>query len=174
MSTRASRQGTCDVSPRGAAVSQFAFTAEEWAVLQIARHYFASFAAPASQGWLRAIATALEAYDHETAPHVAVAVLGVVQTMRQTRRSVFGFNSPDCIACCRHLTLAERSLMNAIRSAARRQDDRARAHAAFLCEGNDTRAFMRALDTLTVTALRGEGVTACSPNSAPLPQGMGG
>ncbi len=165
MSVRAHPQGAACATERGVAARDLAFTEREFAVLQIARHYFASFAAPESQGWMRAIVAALDAFDHDTGPHVAVAVLSVVQTMRQTRKTPFRFNTPGCALCSGYLTVSERVLMNAVRCAATARAEAAHAHASFMCDGNDVRALMRALDALADAAFRTGGEARADPET---------
>lgn len=143
--------GPCGAS-RGTAVADLAYVAAELHVLEIARHYFCAFARPEGHTWLSAISTALHLFDHEQGPHVAVAVLSAVQTMRRTRQSMFSFNTADCGECASFVTHHERAFMAALRATARGDGDAAAAHAAILCEGNDTRAFLRALNMLAERA----------------------
>lgn len=145
-------QMPCNVSDRGVPIADFSFNEGEFAILTIARHYFTSFSEPQTQGWMWAISEALDVFDHNRAPHVAVAVLTVVQAMRRSRRSTFRFNSPTCPVCSRYLSLSERGLMNTLRASARGQADAAIAHAMLLCEGNDVRPMMVALDGLVAQA----------------------
>jgi hypothetical protein len=138
---------------RGAPVADLGYTAGQRHVLNIARHYFSSFAQPERQGWLSAISSALHRFGHDRGPEIAVATLAMVQTMRRTRRSTFRFNAPDCPACAAHVTPQERAMMSALRATAQGRDEAARAHAAILCEGNDAADFLRAVRCLADRAL---------------------
>ena len=125
-------------------------------VLTIARHYFASFAAPAQQGWLAATATALETFGDTRGPHVAVAVLSAVQAMRRARASVFRFNSPGCPCCAGFASDHERAFLASLRAVAEGRMEAAAGHAFLLCEGNDAAPFLSALVTLAEVCEMGE------------------
>jgi hypothetical protein len=108
-------------------------------ILAIQRHYFQSFAFPASQGWMHAHVIAEERFGGTRGAVIAVATLAQVQAMRQARSGTFRFNDPLCPACRLHLTGEER-LLSLTLAALRRGDGdaaraKARAHATILCEG---------------------------------------
>lgn len=121
-------------------------------MLSVARHYFDAFARPEGQAWIAAVSKALELFGAKRGPEVSVAVLIAVQAMRQARRSTFRFSNPDCAICSAFATQHERSLMASLRAAARGRRDDAAAHAAILCEGNDVRALVHALEVLAQRA----------------------
>ncbi|MFP4275061.1 MAG: hypothetical protein ACLFRU_08550 [Paracoccaceae bacterium] len=139
----------CPGPGRGQPLADLGYGARERAVLAVARHYCVSFAAPERQGWISAIAAALEGFGDDQGPHVAVATLAVLQTLRQARRAGFRFNAPDCPACAAFVTGHERLLMSALRALARDEPEAARAHAMLLCEG---RAEQRVTDALAILA----------------------
>lgn len=124
------------------------FDADERQVLRIARMFFRSFAAPESQSWLAGVGAALERFDHRSAPHIYVATLGAVQSMRQARRSVFCFNDPCCKHCAKSVTDSERLFLGGLRAMRDEAPDRAAALATILCEGNDCGPWLVALKTL--------------------------
>ena len=147
--------GPCD-PPRGhgpatqpgVSIATLGYSRDDRAVLGIARHYFHSFADPAGQGWLGAVSLGLQHFGDDHGPKLAVATLGVVQAMRRARWSMFHFNSAACPRCSAFATAHEQQLMAAIRAVARGRISAAEAHANLLCEGNDTRTMLRAMDTL--------------------------
>lgn len=140
---------TCPVDDRGTEIAGLGYTLEDQAILTIARGYFSAFADPLSFGWTQAIHHAILSFGDERGPDVAVAVLSVVQCMRQARTSVFHFNAWDCPLCAVCVTAHERLLMSSVRAATRRQMDAAQAHAQILCEGGDTDPLLRALRVLS-------------------------
>lgn len=138
-------------SPKGGSctpLAQLPFDADERQVLRIARMFFRSFAAPASQSWISGVGVALESFDHNVAPHIYVATLGAVQSMRQARRSIFRFNDPCCAHCAATVTDGERLFLSGLRAMRDDAPDRAAAFAAILCEGNDSGPWLVALKTL--------------------------
>jgi len=151
MTGRNTRRRT-DCPARGAAIDRLGYSADDHGILTIARYYFHSFADPAGQGWIGAVSTALKQFGDRRGPAVAVATLGVVQTLRRTRRSDFHFNAPACPRCAAHATGHEQQLMAAIRASAQGRVAAAGAHVQLLCEGNETRAVLRAMQTLVADA----------------------
>lgn len=143
----------CGAHGRGTPVASLGYNERERAILAIARYYFVSFAAPEQQGWIAGISTALSSFGDVRGPEVAVAVLATVQTMRRARHSTFRFNSPECPICSQHVTPHEMALMSALRATARHRVEAARGHVALLCEGNEARPLLKALDTLADRAL---------------------
>ncbi|MEM7489302.1 MAG: hypothetical protein AAF390_09290 [Pseudomonadota bacterium] len=124
------------------------FDGDERQVLRIARMFFRSFALPESQAWIGGVGAALERFDHRSAPHLFVATLGAVQSMRQARRSVFSFNDPCCALCAGSVTDTERLFLGGLRAMRDGAPDRAAALATILCEGNDSGPWLVALKTL--------------------------
>jgi hypothetical protein len=131
-------------------------TAEGY-VLTVARHYFAAFAAPERQSWIAAISAALEGFGPQRGPEAVVAVLAVTQAMQRVRRSVFLFNSADCARCSRFVTGHERLLLSSLRAVATGRSEAALSFATLLCEGNDARPLVSALQGLAQTAF-GSGI----------------
>lgn len=134
--------------PAGTSLDRLGWPARDIALLTIARHYFAAFARPEGQGWVGAISTALLHFGDEAGPGIAVAVLGVVQTMRRARQSCFSFNPASCPDCAARVTGPEHQLMMALRAACRGRPEAAAAHAAILCEANDAAPLIRMMDRL--------------------------
>lgn len=133
---------------RGEPIAGLGYLPEELSVLAILRHYCASFAAPERQNWIAAISVALSDFGDDRGPEAAVATLGVLQSIRRIRRSHFRFNAADCAACSACATGHERLLMNALRAVRRDRAEAALAHATLLCEGNDARRVVKALEVL--------------------------
>jgi hypothetical protein len=120
----------------------------EQTALAIMRHFFASFAHPACQGWLRAARVAETCFEAHAAGGRLLELLGVVQAMRLARRTPFAFSNPDCACCAMLLTPAERHLMLALQAARRGQRGVATAQALMLCEGAVTADLLDALAAL--------------------------
>jgi hypothetical protein len=133
---------------RGEPIAALGYTTAERSVLAILRHYCASFAVPDRHGWIAAISVALADFGDDRGPAMAVAALGVLQSVRRVRRSAFRFNAADCAACSAFVTGHERQIMAALRATLRGQGEAARAHATLLCEGNDAGGVVRAMGVL--------------------------
>lgn len=138
----------CPNEGRGIPFSQLHYTGLEQTILTIARHYFSSFVMPEKHGWIKAISTACDHRGHIQGPHLAMSVLSVVQTMRQSRWSTFHFNSPACTTCAQFVTRNEQALMRCVRASLNGKQATANAYAVILCEGNDVGKFVYALDML--------------------------
>ncbi|MEM9248847.1 MAG: hypothetical protein AAGB05_09155 [Pseudomonadota bacterium] len=163
---------SCGVN-RGILRQELGYSEAEEGVLTIARHYFNTFACPERHGWIAAIAAALQDFDDAHGPEVAVAVLAAVQAMRRTRYSTFRFNNPDCAVCARYVTPHERAFMASLRAVERGRTADAAAHAGLLCEGNDVRGFLSALDVLAARALPADG-TQSHPSGTRSPAEVAG
>lgn len=133
---------------RGEPIASLAYSREDIAVLTIIRHYCTSFAIPDRQSWIAAISGAMADFGGTRGPDIAVAALGVMQTVRRSRRSDFIFNTADCPTCATFVTGHERLVMSILRATARGQTAAATAHATLLCEGNDPAAVVMAVDML--------------------------
>ena len=157
----------CHDRDGGEPIAALGYGADELSVLAIARHYCASFAMPERQSWIAAISVALSDFGDDRGPETAVAVLGVLQSIRRIRRSHFRFNAADCAVCSTRITGHERLLMTALRAVRRDQGEAALAHAMLLCEGNDARPVVRALAVLVDRALADRPAAAAPPCMAP-------
>lgn len=133
-------------------VDSLGLDAFELAALAIMRRFFASFADPASQGWLRASQAAQTCFEHDNPGGRFLDLLRVVQQMRMARRSPFRFSNADCARCSAVLTEAERHLMLAMQAARRGRHGAAAAQALMLCEGGDTAGLMATLGALPSAA----------------------
>ncbi|WP_375688032.1 hypothetical protein [Pseudooceanicola sp. LIPI14-2-Ac024] len=151
---------------RGEPVAALGLKPAELSVLAVLRHYCAGFAVPERHGWIAAISTALTAFGEDRGPEVAVAALGVIQSVRRLRRSSFVFNSADCATCAAYVTGHERLVLSALRAVARGQDTAAHAYATLLCEGADAAPVVRALGVLIDRAFEADDAVV-----APCPAG---
>ena len=149
--------GRPEPGPDESRVGALGLDAFELAALVIMRRFFASFADPASQGWLRAAQTAETCFGGDDPGARFLDLLRVVQAMRMARASPFRFASPDCARCAAILTATERHLMLAMQAARRGRRGAAEAQALMLCEGGDSAALMAALGALP-PALRSSAV----------------
>jgi hypothetical protein len=132
----------------GLPIVDLGWTDTDRALLTVARHYFAAFAAPGPESWPVAIAAALASFGERQGPGIAVAVLATIQTMRRLRRSVFRFNRADCPRCADFATGHERLLIGALRAASAGRRDAALALVTLLCEGEDATRLVDVLDSL--------------------------
>jgi len=130
---------------------QFRLSACEAKVLKVARYYFMTFADPAKQSWLDANDYSIKNFSADQGPYVALAILSAIQSMREARKSEFKFNNPDCKVCSQLLTEHEKGFMNTVRCKVHGEDQAASAHAFILCEGNDSRQFLKS--TLILAAV---------------------
>lgn len=163
----------CVRAPEGTPLSALAPTAGETAFLTIARHYFAQFAAPASQCWIAALSESLRVAGDAGGPSLAFDVLSVVQAMRAARQSCFAFNAAGCPTCSAFVTPVERLLLSVHRMTARGRHEDAQAIAAILCEGNDPRALLAAMRLLAgspVAASAGGGSEPASCTGSAVPR----
>ena len=135
---------SCRDAARGTPISTLKLEVSEFAVLTVARYYFATFAGIANNGWLDAITTSLNAFGHDEGPHASVAILSAVQTMPCARMSMFHFNSATCPQCSVFVSNHEKAFLHTIRNLGRGEEEAAAAYAFLLCEGNDTKAFLQA------------------------------
>lgn len=100
----------------GLSVASMGLDAAELAVLTLQRHFFRSFAEPASQSWIQALTLGEECFPHHPRGEVALLVLTQVQALRQTRREVFRFSNPWCPGCSASLTRDELALVQLLRA----------------------------------------------------------
>lgn len=121
------------------------FDALESALLDIARLYWQTFAAPGSQSWIRALKQAQQQFGPSRGGEVGLMILAVVQAMRTSRSSCFRFNNPDCRFCAAIVSEHERQFMNVFRAVRGGHIGPARTHAMILCEGNNTDAFIASM-----------------------------
>ena len=119
-------------------------TACEAKILKIARYYFMTFSEPSKQTWLDANDYAIKNFSSDLGPYVSLAILSVIQSMREVRQSTFKLNNPDCKICSAALTEHEIGLLNTIRCKVSGRDDAAAAHAFIICECNDSSHFLNA------------------------------
>jgi len=131
--------------PKDCYVSDLPLTLEEQIALTIARHFFQSFAQPASYAWINAFAEAEARFGMDAGPGIAARLLAGLQAMRRARRSVFMFNSASCRGCAAIATEHERRLMLSIHALRRRRTSEARLEIMLLCEGNEVEPVLAAL-----------------------------
>ncbi|SFD78052.1 hypothetical protein [Roseivivax sediminis] len=135
-------------SERGTPLSSLGYSRPEQDALRVARHFFHAFCEPGKQGWISAFGHALRVRGPEDGPHLALATLNAIQSIRRIRPSPFRFNCPTCRECSLYLSGNERSYMNALRAAMRGDQVALGKHLWLLCEGNDPGAAEAAFRTL--------------------------
>lgn len=158
----------CQDSDRGEPIAALGYAADELSVLAIVRHFCANFAMPERQSWIAAISVALSDFGDDRGPETAVAMLGVLQSIRRIRRSHFRFNAADCAVCSTRVTGHERLLIAALRAIRRDRGEAALAHATLLCEGADARPVVRALAVLVDRAFTDRSAETAEPGATPF------
>lgn len=138
----------CAQARRGTPIEALKLSPPEFIVLSIARHYFETFANPGEHGWLAATSDALACFGSDQGPRAGLSVLCAVQAMRQTRVSVFRFNSARCPACSAWVSDAEKLFLMTLRAVVRDDPAAAQGYAAILCEGNDPATFLSTLGVM--------------------------
>ncbi|WP_068118967.1 hypothetical protein [Tropicimonas marinistellae] len=136
---------THEIPGRVGTIDETGCTADDQAVLQIARLFFRSFSAPHSHSWLGAFPLAERTFTGRQPERVGVAVLNAVQAMGRARTSGFNFASPDCPICAQKITEHERQFLSVLMEQRAARPSGAHVNAMLLCEGNDTREFLDAM-----------------------------
>ena len=124
-------------SPKEYLLATAGYDEVEKTVLEIARHYFQTFAIPQSQSWLRALQRAEAVIPGEQASNIGLDILAAVQAMRTCRSSCFQFNNPLCPGCAKIVSEHERQFLAVFQAMRHGREGPARTHALILCEGND-------------------------------------
>jgi hypothetical protein len=116
----------------------------ETGLLATTRHFFTSFLAPESQGWIRAFREAEALWGAVDGPKSAYAMFTTVDAMRRSRRTMFHFSDPHCPTCRESVTPNERNLMRMIHAIRRGRIGAAQTEALLLTEGIDPAFLLRA------------------------------
>jgi len=119
-------------------------------VLTIARHFFEAFAEPSRHSWIDAFGAAERAFPVPFGASIAHAILIAIIAMRVSRRHTFVFERPEGLAAAFTLTDTERYFIKTLHDIRRGDRASARAHALFLCEGNDASSVLAALERLAI------------------------
>lgn len=119
-------------------------------VLNIARRFFEAFARPESHAWMDAFREAEQAFPAPFGASIAHAVLIAINELRASRRSVFQFERSGSASGARVLTDGERYFICVLHHIRRGNWASARAHALFLCEGNDASRLLAASERLAI------------------------
>lgn len=120
----------------------------ECAILDVSRHFFCAYTETDVPHWERALKMAVDHFQTEDGPAIAISLLNVVNAMRSTRRNMFRFNSPYCPKCRKKITASESNLMKSIHFARRSQRSVGEMEALILCEGHSADRLMCAIDQL--------------------------
>ena len=142
----------CNGTPEGneRLVDDMGYGPAERALLDLMRLYFLTFADPHSHAWMRTGTIASAHFGHAQGPRIAQALLNVVNAVRLIRSSPFEFSNPECPGCSRILCETERQFMGALSGVLSGHMSAAHANAMLLCEGDDSRSFLAALEDLKV------------------------
>lgn len=119
-------------------------------VLKIARHFFQAFSDPESQAWVNAFGQAERSFPVPFGATIGHAILIAINEVRFSRRGSFQFECPGSLAGEHSMTDAERYFILILHHVRRADRTAARAHALFLCEGNDTSRVLAAFERLAV------------------------
>lgn len=119
-------------------------------VLEIARHFFQAFSEPASHAWIEAFRKAEGVFPVPFGASIAHAILIAINALRLSRRRSFQFERPHSLTGEAFLTDTERYFMRILYDIRRHDRVSARAHALFLCEGNDASRVLAAFERLAI------------------------
>lgn len=142
------RQQTEDCAQR-APLNTNHFSDHEKTVLFIMRCYFLSYTSPTSSSWENGIEAAVLTFGGRDGPNIAWLCLKTVQSMRLTRRGMFSFCNPFCRCCKDRLTQHESHIMNCVFSVKSGETGRLHLASMMLCEGNNDKYFIEAIENLT-------------------------
>lgn len=131
-------------------ISDQGFDEFEIQLLQIARCFFKTFAAPKSQSWQRAFFDAERFFPAPFGATIATAILAVIDELRIARKSSFVFINGRCASCAHRLTQEERYLIAAVHHIRGRCRSQAHANAMMLCEGHDPSDLLAAIGRLAM------------------------
>lgn len=135
---------------RMAAKSDLALDTVDRAVLDIARHFFHSFAEPKSQSWIQGFATADQLFPAPFGATFGHAILSMVLELRCSRRDVFDYLAPESPEAQSVLTDEEKYFVLALKATRSRNRTQAETHAMLLCQGNGTVRFLAACDRMSL------------------------
>lgn len=120
----------------------------DYAILQMCRCFFQSFANPQSHTWTVVYdMTDNPSFDWD-GPAVAAQAFRMVKAMQVARKSDFRFSNPLCVHCSQVMTPQERQLIGCLSQHRRGCPERAKAHAILLCESNPIDELMNATAAL--------------------------
>lgn len=139
------KAGIAAVQPELASLDGF-----ERDVLNIARHFFEAFSRPASLAWIDAFRLAEYVFPMPFGATIGHAILIAINAMRTSRQRTFVFERPDSPLGAFTLTDTERYFMRILHDIRRGDRASARAHALFLCEGNDATRVLAAIERLAM------------------------
>lgn len=134
--------------PNEISVADAGYDLIEISVLEVARYFWQTFAAPQTHSWLFALQRAEQHFYQSRGDVIGLEVLATVQAMRMSRKSCFQFNNPQCERCCALVTENEQQFMNVFRAVRQNKIGRAKTHAMILCEGNRSDAFIERMGVL--------------------------
>ncbi|MEM7472579.1 MAG: hypothetical protein AAF340_14620 [Pseudomonadota bacterium] len=124
------------------------FDAFEKNVLTLARLFFLSFHLPKRQAWVSAFQFGEDRFGKSSGAAVAKGVMEIVNAMRSTRTSGFGYCDAFGAECSASLTREERYLISTLHHMRNQNPTAAAMNAMLLCEGADTTAYMARIDQL--------------------------
>lgn len=129
---------------------QATLDAYERDVVAISRYFFEAFARPDGHAWIEAFAQAERVFPVPFGASIGHAILIAINAVRASRRRTFIFERPGSVVGSFELTDTERYFIRILHDI--RRDDRAsaRAHALFLCEGNDASKVLAAFERLAI------------------------
>lgn len=138
------------VPDRAGALAMAQLDGFEHQVLRIARHFFEGFARPESHAWMQAFLEAERSFPVPFGASIAHAISIAINELRVSRQRLFQFEHPGSMAAAVTLTDNERYFMLVLHHIRRGDRAAARAHALFLCEGNEVTGVLSALERLAM------------------------
>ena len=130
-------------------IDQAGLSREEIQLLELLRYFCSHFAAGLSPQEVLDKGMDPEILETELSGRTVIAFMNVLLAMRQSRKSVFRFNSSHCAVCRHRVSECENLLLSTIRSRRNRELQAARVYAMILCEGNDTDLLFIAIDRMS-------------------------
>ena len=115
----------------------------DYGFLCAARYFFVAFSGETSC-WVHTILNADQFFPGTNSTEAVRAALGMVQEMRQARKSCFHFSNPRCPCCAVIVTVDERHLLQLLQRVRTGEVSKAASSAMLLCEGYDTDRLMHA------------------------------
>ncbi|MEL6734315.1 MAG: hypothetical protein AAFO98_00315 [Pseudomonadota bacterium] len=125
------------------------FDETERFVLSLIRQFCLAYTQSPHPLWECAFDFACHNKGPKEGPAIAYAVLNVMRTMREARKSTFRYNNPGCSCCRKRVSNCERLLLNAFHLTRHGDRSSAQMELLMLCEGHDTRSVLTAMEQLT-------------------------
>jgi hypothetical protein len=122
----------------GILISECGFDEATLKLLQLSRFYFVSYSAGRMPDCQTAVDICAKEFGRRYAVEIAIAMLCVLGAMRQSRKTMFRYNSRACPGYRTRVTDCERLLFLTVQFFKNENYGKAHVTAMMLCEGHDT------------------------------------